>query len=89
MKQPKTKFGTAIRNERLKRYWSQRDVARETGLSPAMVNRCETEKNEPDPASVVRIAECFESEPLKWLQLALPGQFKVWQRAFRPVEKEK
>lgn len=90
MKQPCTPFGHAIRRERLKRYMSQRDLARQSKLSAPMLNRCETGRNVPDPSSVVRIAECFEQDPLKWLKLAMPEQFKIWQRAFRLVdEKEK
>lgn len=89
MKQPKTKFGTAIRNERLKRFMSQRDVATKTKLSAPTVNRMETEEFTPHPAQVASIAKCFDGDLLKWLKLALPNDFPVWQRAFRPVEKEK
>ncbi len=81
MKQPVTKFGHAIRRERLRKFWSQRDVARKTKLSPAAT------AEEPDPENVVRIAECFESDPSTWLRLALPKQFKVWEKAFRTKEK--
>lgn len=83
MKKPVTPLGHAIRRERLKRYLSQRDVASLAKISTPTMNRIETCDHTPRPAEVVRLAECFDIPPAKWLRIALPDDYKIWERVFR------
>lgn len=82
MKETITPFGAAIRRARLKRNLSMMDVAKATRISAPYVFQLETSRFKPHPSFVTRIARFFDVDPLRWLKLALPDEFKIWAAAF-------
>jgi len=49
--------GQRLREERQLRGWSQRDLARETGVNPDTISGIETEQHEPRPSTLRKLAE--------------------------------
>ena len=49
--------GRKLREERQLRGWSQRDLARETGVNPDTISGIETEQHEPRPSTLRKLAE--------------------------------
>jgi transcriptional regulator with XRE-family HTH domain len=49
--------GRRLREERHLRGWSQRDLARETGVNPDTISGIETEQHEPRPSTLRKLAE--------------------------------
>lgn len=49
--------GRRLREERQLRGWSQRDLARETGVNPDTISGIETEQHEPRPSTLRKLAE--------------------------------
>jgi transcriptional regulator with XRE-family HTH domain len=50
-------IGQRLREERQLRGWSQRDLARETGVNPDTISGIETEQHEPRPSTLRKLAE--------------------------------
>jgi len=51
------RIGQRLREERQLRGWSQRDLARETGVNPDTISGIETEQHEPRPSTLRKLAE--------------------------------
>ena len=49
--------GRRLRDERLLRGWSQRDLARETGVNPDTISGIETDQHKPRPSTLRKLAE--------------------------------
>jgi transcriptional regulator with XRE-family HTH domain len=59
----KAAFQQALRHEREKRGWSQRQLARGLGLSQSTVSYWEQGKSLPEPANVIELERTLELEP--------------------------
>lgn len=49
--------GRRLKEERQLKGWSQRDLARETGVNPDTISGIETEQHEPRPSTLRKLAE--------------------------------
>jgi transcriptional regulator with XRE-family HTH domain len=55
--------GMRLRKLRKEHAWSQRDLARESGVAQDTITRLETEQREAQPRTVRRLAEALGVEP--------------------------
>jgi transcriptional regulator with XRE-family HTH domain len=55
--------GMKLRQLRRERAWSQRDLARESGVSQDTITRLETGQREAQPRTVRRLADALNVEP--------------------------
>lgn len=57
-----------LRKLRKERAWSQRDLARESGVAQDTITRLETGQREAQPRTVRRLAQSLEVEPRKLMK---------------------
>lgn len=54
-----------LRRLRKLRYWSQRDLARASGLAPLTIGRLEAGLTQPEPRTVRKLADALGVEPIE------------------------
>ncbi len=60
---PDVKIGTRVREERVKRFWTQETLAQEAGLSPRQVVRIEANEVEPRFSTILKLAQALGVDP--------------------------
>jgi transcriptional regulator with XRE-family HTH domain len=55
--------GMKLRRLRMERAWSQRDLARESGVAQDTITRLETGKREAQPRTIRRLSEALGVQP--------------------------
>ncbi len=53
------KIGQSVRAERVKRFWTQERLAKESGISQKALSKIETNEVEPRFSTILRIAEAL------------------------------
>jgi transcriptional regulator with XRE-family HTH domain len=57
------KIGRRVKEERVKRFWTQERLAEEAGISERQVVRIERNQVEPHFSTILKLAEALEVEP--------------------------
>jgi len=57
------KIGQSVRAERIKRFWTQERLAKESGISQKALSKIETNEVEPRFSTILRIAEALSIDP--------------------------
>lgn len=60
--------GQRLKEERLRKGWSQRDLARETGVNADTISGIETRQHEPRPSTLRKLAEGMNIEVADFFQ---------------------
>jgi transcriptional regulator with XRE-family HTH domain len=94
-------IGQRLKEERLRKGWSQRDLARETGVNADTISGIETGQHEPRPSTLRRLTEglgievrdLFAEPALPKAEAPLPGRPSIidlaWDAARRQIALEK
>jgi len=62
------KIGTRVREERVKRFWTQEKLAQEAGLSSRQVVRIEANEVEPRFSTILKLAATLGVEPAELVE---------------------
>jgi transcriptional regulator with XRE-family HTH domain len=57
------KIGQSVRAERVKRFWTQERLAKESGISQKALSKIETNEVEPRFSTILKIAEALGLDP--------------------------
>jgi transcriptional regulator with XRE-family HTH domain len=83
MKQPApSRIGRAIRSARERAGLDQKTLARRAKVSQPYLCHVETRAVSPNAPAVVRLARVLGADPLAWLRMARPDDFRAWAAAF-------
>ena len=57
------RIGERLRELRTRRYLTQRELAQQSGMSPATIAKLETDVTEPRPGTIRKLAEALDVHP--------------------------
>jgi transcriptional regulator with XRE-family HTH domain len=57
------KIGKSVRNLRIKRFWSQAELSKAAGVSPAHLGRIERNEHDPHLSTIRKIAQALDVDP--------------------------
>jgi len=57
------KIGKSVRKLRIKRFWSQAELSKAAGVSPAHLGRIERNEHDPHLSTIRKIAQALDVDP--------------------------